>query len=508
MEPINPIALERCLRVARKAGSPEDQAKTFLQHGYVPLPWQWVFHAIAREADLPDGPVDIGLGGARGPGKSHAVLSQVGLDDCQRIPGLKGLFLRQTGVAAQESFDDLVSKVLLGKTAYKKSGTVLRFPNSSRIVLGGFKDENDIDKYIGIEYDFIIVEELNQLTTDKYQKLRGSLRTSKPNWRPRMYTSFNPGGIGHAFVKERYILPFRIKDEKQTRFVPSTYKSNPYLNKEYIDYLEGLVGDLGRAWREGEFDLFAGQYFKTWNPNLHIINPFMPDKNAVIVGGMDWGRVDNFSFHLAEVTRVDTEGSHFFRSKIFLEVYGVEKTANEWSDIIKERMKGFGLKLKDVAWVRADTQIWNKGLDGRSLDIYTQFVQADEGWRILKMANKDRIGGWENLQRWFSIAGDKYPYLQFATTAPNAIRLFPDLIHDENKVEDVNQKGENDAADSIRYLHMALKWISGGVGAIKHPQPNNQAMRPTAQFIGQKQVSIDLDAWGGQQISEIGGVRH
>jgi len=266
--------VKECVLTAQRAGSPTDQTELFLSAGYIPYPWQWKFHADCRLADYDDGPVDIGLGGARGPGKSHAVLSQAALDDCQRVEGLKVLFLRQTGTSARESFDDLVSKTLRGHIVYYKTLNSLRFDNGSRIILGGFKDERDIDKYIGIEYDLIIVEELTQLTQEKYEKLRGSLRTSKPNWRPRMYTSFNPGGRGHTWVKERYIIPNRENTETTTRFIGSTYKQNPALNKEYIEYLEGLQGDLGRAWREGDWDLFEGQYFDEWRRDKHVCKPF------------------------------------------------------------------------------------------------------------------------------------------------------------------------------------------------------------------------------------------
>lgn len=180
-EQLNQQALLKCLQIAKIAGCPQEQVKRFIEIGHIPFPWQWEFHAAAREADHADGPVDIGAGGARGPGKSHAVLAQAALDDCQRVANLKILFIRQTGVAAQESFDDLVLKVLYGRIAYKKTSNVLKLGDGCRILMGGFKDENDIDKYIGIEYDIIIVEEINQLTEEKYTKLRGSLRTSKPN---------------------------------------------------------------------------------------------------------------------------------------------------------------------------------------------------------------------------------------------------------------------------------------------------------------------------------------
>ena len=246
--------LEKCISVARSAGCLEGQVEKFIIAGYIPYPWQWEFHAIAREADKQGGPVDIGVGGARGPGKSHAVLSQIALDDCQRVENLKCLFLRQTGLAAKESFDDLVTRVISGHAKFERSAFHLSFPNTnSKILLGGFKDERDIDRYIGIEYDIIAVEELNQLPEGRILRLRGSLRTSKLNWRPRMYTSFNPGGKGHSFVKKRYVLPFRENRQTETRFVPSNYKQNPNLNPEYIQYLESLAGNLGKAWREGDF---------------------------------------------------------------------------------------------------------------------------------------------------------------------------------------------------------------------------------------------------------------
>ena len=286
------LALERCIQTAKSSGSPRKQVENLLTRGYSPLPWQWKFHAISREADRENGPTKIGCGGARGPGKSHVVFAQVVLDDCQRIPYLKALFLRQTGVAARESFEDLIFRILTGKVGYEynRGNNTLYFPNGSRVLLGGFHDERDIDKYIGIEYDLIAIEELNQLERDKVNMLLGSMRTSKPDWRPRLYCSFNPGGIGHQFVKDLFVLPHQYGLEKNTRFIPSTYKDNPYLNKEYIDYLESLEGNLGRAWREGNFDVFEGQYFIEWDKNQHVIAPFTIPDNWKKFRAYDHGR--------------------------------------------------------------------------------------------------------------------------------------------------------------------------------------------------------------------------
>jgi PBSX family phage terminase large subunit len=475
MEKLNEEALLKCIQTAKDAGCPREQTENFISVGYIPLPWQWKFHAASRLADFDNGPVDIGLGGARGPGKSHAVLSQLALDDCKRVPGLKALFLRQTGKAAKESFDDLISKVLRGRVKYTKSGHILTIDGGSRIVLGGFDNENDIDKYIGIEYDVIIVEELNQLTEDKYNKLRGSLRTSKLNWRPRMYTSFNPGGVGHVFVRSRYVVPYRKGEEIITRFVPSTYKSNPYLNKEYIEYLESLQGDLGKAWREGEWELFAGQFFDEWRMALHVCNPFIPNTlSCVIRGGMDWGSAKPFAFYLSTIEKLTYKEQSFFRAKTFFECYGIKKRPEEWSEEIREKLRLYDLTLTDIGAVWADPSIFRK-MNDMSKGIHDQFVDADERWRKMQPANNDRKNGWQVMRQWLSLAPDGMPYWQVTSNCKHLIETLPTLQHDENNVEDVDTEGEDHAGDAMRYMFKHTKWLDGRVGAAKENQGDKRA---------------------------------
>ncbi len=448
-------SMENLVRTASEAGAPEDQVRAFLKCGYVPFPWQWEFHAGARMADEDDGPVDLGLGGARGPGKSHAALSQAGLDDCQRVPGLKGLFLRQTGVAAKESFEDLINKALRGRVNFNFGSNVLRFSNGSKILLGGFRDERDLDKYIGIEYDLIIIEELNQLSEERVRKLKGSLRTSKPNWRPRLYTSFNPGGRGHAWVKSRYILPYRNAMEKEARFFPSTYKSNPFLNKEYIEYLEGLQGDLGKAWREGEWDLFAGQYFSEWSQLIHVCAPFEIPK--------EWRRVlagDYGSFNPTSVGwyAISPEGQIFRYKELYKPGLSYSEVAEQVSAMILPEEK-----IDYEVW---DPAIWaKKGEDTQKLsgaEIYARRRKETSGPdgkepRLIK-ADNDRLIGWNavhEMLRPYELEGKLTAKLQIFSTCTEFLRTFPALIHDELRPEDVDTDGEDHAGDELRYLVMS-----------------------------------------------------
>lgn len=438
--------LQKCINLAQEVGCPRDQVERLIKSAYIPLPWQWEFHAMAREADKPDGPVDIGTGGARGPGKSHAVLSQVALDDCQRVPKLKGLFLRQTGVSAKESFDDLVDKVVSGHVPFEKVNGILKFQNGSKIILGGFKDEKDIDKYIGIEYDVIIVEELNQLTEEKYTKLRGSLRTSKQNWRPRMYTSFNPGGIGHAWIKERYIIPHRENSEGKTRFIGSTYKQNPYLNPEYLDYLEGLTGDLGKAWREGEWDLFAGQYFAEFRYAIHVCKPFdiLPHWTRIIMG--DYGYSKPSAIYWGAMDEDDN-------MYLYRELYVTNHT---YEQLTTEICANTAPNEEIRYWV-FDPAIWAKKgeteLSGMEI-MYRKYREiTGKGLNMIK-ANNDRVIGWNALREYLK------PYqkddkvmakLQIFSTCENLIRTLPALIYDKIRVEDLDSDMEDHSADSVRY---------------------------------------------------------
>lgn len=445
------ILLDECIMTAIDAGCPSDQIEIFMESAYIPLPWQWLFHSAARTADHDGGPVDIGLGGARGPGKSHAVLSQVGLDDCQRVAGLKALFLRQTGNAAKESFDDLVGKVLNGHVEFVHTAKGIQFDNGSRITFGGFRTERDIDKFVGIEYDIIIVEELNQLTEEKYEKLRGSLRTSKPNWRPRMYTSFNPGGRGHAFVKERYVIPHREGTKTNTVFVPSTYKENPHTDSTYIEYLEGLGGDLGKAWREGEWDLFAGQFFSEWRFEKHVVTPFQLPQEWFKFRSIDpSGRDGTTSCHWYAV---DSDS----RVWVYREHYGTGMDSDEHAREIARLSKDeYGID-EDYKYTIIDTAAFAKaGYSETTAEIYER-----NGVTGLLPAAKDRIPGWNNVHaflRWKvkdQLTGKEkevLPRIQFFSTCYNMIRTIPEQQHDEKNPEDMDTTGEDHACDELRYF--------------------------------------------------------
>lgn len=434
-------AMNSYIRKARDAGMPKDQVREFVRANYVALPKMLPFHAAAREADLDGGPVILALGGARGPGKSHACLAQGGLDDCQRKPGLKGLFLRNIQKSATESMEDLVRR-LFNHIAYdfRAHAGRVEFANESRIVIGGFGKASDIDKYVGIEYDFIILEEMNMLMRGVVDKLRGSMRTSRDDWRPRLYCSFNPGGVGHGEVRRWIVDPYlRGSLPSSIRFFPGTYKDNPFLDKEYVKWLEELPGPLGRAWRDGDFNVFEGMAFPNWDDSVHVVKPFTIPDHWLRWRAVDWGYANPFCclwFAQSPTNR---------QIVVYREAYAINLTDAQQA----ERINQMTQPGENVQVTYADPSMWQrKVLDnytGSTADVYMSYGIA------LTKADNDRIGGKRKVDTVLAPLPDGQPGLVIFSTCANLIRTLPSLPYDQYQAEDVDTNAEDHAYDGLRY---------------------------------------------------------
>ncbi len=261
--------MRNVIAAARAAGMAGDQIGYFVDSGYAPLPRQLAFHVACRQADVSTGPEEVAFGGARGPGKSHASFAQVVLDDARRQPGLKALYLRRKGKKAREQMDDLRRVVLKGiPHKFNKQTQTLTIWQDSRIVIGHFRTESDIDDYLGLEYTVILIEEATQLSASKHQALLDSNRAVRAGLRPRIYLTTNPGGIGHSWFRTLFVLPEAARagtgdgdPSATTRFIPARVEDNPLLDVSYREKLERNTGWRLAAYRYGDWDIPAGDFF-------------------------------------------------------------------------------------------------------------------------------------------------------------------------------------------------------------------------------------------------------
>jgi len=458
--------LERLAQAAKAANVPQDQLENFLRAGYIPQPKQLLFHGQCRAADRADGPEKIGFGGARGPGKTTGSFAQVLLDDCQRREDLKFLFLRKVAKAAKESVEDLRRKLLTHTPHdYKSQQGIIEIRRTgSRVFIGHFAHEKDIDAYLGLEYDGIAIEEDTQLSARKKQDILTCLRTSKPNWRPRSYHTTNPGGIDHAGFKREFIQPWRKGEELYTRFIPATVYDNQFVDRDYKGKLERLTGWQRKAWLEGDWDIAAGQFFSTFRHDLHVIEPF-----EIPVWWPVWAAMD-YGFNHPTVVYLLTENDGVVY--VIAEYWERKKLPSYHTEQIRgmlqkhERFKSFsnsGVNLFDLLnnFVAGRDAFAQKG-DQQGKAISDQY--ADYGIS-LSPANMDRISGWSAI---LELLGDAEldpplpPRLQIFNTCTRLIECLPALQHDANRPEDVlkvdiddDGNGGDDPGDTLRYGIMA-----------------------------------------------------
>lgn len=364
--------------------------------------------------------------------------------------------LRKAGSSGKESFEALLPKTIGRLGTYVPSNNLFRFPNGSWIKLGHFQNESDVDKYLGLEYDVIGVEEATTLSRAKQQAVSSCCRSPKGSgWRAREYYSTNPGGVGHAWFKALFIDPFRKGEEKTTRFIPATVDDNVFATEEYRTFLDGLTGWLKRAWRYGDWDIAAGQFFTTWDRNAHVVNlPELPRHWRVWLG-FDYGFTHYTSCHLMAE---DGDGN----------LYAVDEHAERrWlpernAAAIKAMCARHGVGSGRIETIVAGHDIWNKDRDGGSI--------ADDYHKLgltMTRANINRVNGAAEILRRLGDPAAEHerdrirPSLFIDERCRRLIECLPSLEHDPHRPEDVRKidtdddgLGGDDTYDSFRYACM------------------------------------------------------
>jgi hypothetical protein len=322
-------------------------------------------------------------------------------------------------------------------------------------VLGHFHTEGDIDNYLGIEYDAIVLEEATTLSWEKFEKLRGSLRSSRPDWRPRLYATTNPGGVGHAWFKRLFVEPHRRGVQRETLFIPATVDDNAFVNPEYRRYLDGLTGWLKRAWRYGDWEIQAGQFFTTWRQDVHV----MPALAGPLPGHWRyWCSLDYGFTHYTAIYLLGQDGDGMIHTlaEHAERRWLPERHAAAWTATLAR----LGLGLHSLETFVAGGDVFSRGRDARGKTVAEQY---EEHGIHLERANDDRIGGAAQVLR---LLGDVEagigPRVLVADTCARLIECLPGMQHDPHRPEDVlktdtddNGLGGDDPYDAWRYGLMA-----------------------------------------------------
>lgn len=228
-------------------------------------------------------------GGAAGGGKSDALL-MAALQFVDR-PGYAALLLRRT-------FPDLrqpgalmprLAEWLAGSGAtWREMDRTWSFPSGATITFGYAESLADIQRaYQGAEYQFIGIDELGQWREVEYLYLLSRLRRSVASSVPlRVRAAGNPGGIGHAWVKARFVSP----GHTSRPFVAARAVDNPHLDvASYLAQLDLLDSETRAHLRDGDWDANAsGRVYHAFDRSRHIVAS-LPPGVAHYVLAMDLG---------------------------------------------------------------------------------------------------------------------------------------------------------------------------------------------------------------------------
>ena len=401
---------------------------------------------------------DVLYGGQAGGGKSYSLI----VDPLRYAHKAKhrGLILRKTLKELRELIDntrELYPKAFPG-CKYREGDKIWVFPSGAKIEFGYLEREADVYQYQGQAFSWIGFDELTHMPTEfAWNYLASRLRTTDPDIICYMRATTNPGGVGHAWVKKRYITQAPpnesfvygrnpITDAPLTRkFIPARLSDNPTLYKDgnYQAMLQTLPEVQRKRLLEGNWDVDEGAAFPEFNTEAHIIEPFMIPAGWTRVKGVDYGYGSPSAVIWAAI---DPDDGTII---VYRELYKKGLTADALGAMMVEMEVDEKRSILGVL----DWAAWNR--TGYTGPTHGQILCGPPYEQKLRPADKNRKAGKVQLHERFRIKESGRPGLQIFSSCPNTIREISSIPLDINDPEDVNTKAEDHAYDALRYLVMS-----------------------------------------------------
>jgi len=430
--------------------------------GYEPHERQKVFHTASAER------IDAILyGGAAGGGKTAAFLMDA-LWNAANFPGIKIGCFRRSYPELEESFLAQLAKWGYAKdlgAKWNSTNKVLKFANGSVINFTYAENLVDASRILGGEYQAFYIDEASLMLPQVIQHIEERLRSgSKLVPVIGLRLASNPGGVGHKYLKDRFINPTqrgkkRHKEltegssySREVCYIPAKATDNPHVNEGYDAVLNSIPDPQRRAaMRDGDWDAMVGQFFEQWQYSKHVVKQFPIPPEWPKYAGIDYGFRDPFA-----VVWIATDNDG--RIWVYREICVTGVNADDQAKIILETEHSHG----EYEVIRvADPSMWgSRGTPMSIADIY-----GIEGCGIMK-ADNDRINGWSRVHQYLNDAPacdlhrnmgwEKCPMLHvFEESCPQFVEQIPSLPRSATKPDDAETRNVPDhIADALRYVCM------------------------------------------------------
>jgi hypothetical protein len=466
------------------------RAKRAKEVGWRPQPGpQWLF--------LITWVLEKFIGGGRGGGKSDAIIGD--WLNHARLYGkhARGIYFRRSYTELVEVQRRLTMLMPIFGWTPRDGGREWVHPNGATLLLRYIKRDSDIAIYQGWQLTWLAFDEVtNYASPYCIDAMRACLRSPNAPVPCSLVLSGNPGGIGHNWVKARYVDPWAqgmrpitsLIDNDQpelgtsTRiYIPALLKHNKKLVENDPEYWKRVAQSgpkhLVNAWLHGLWNIIAGGMFDdVFDINVHVIPRFVIPPTWYLNRSFDWGSSSPF----AVLWWAESDGSDaiidgkrvsFPRGTLFLirEWYGWSGKVNEGvkmsnRDIakgVKEREKRMTIiGNRKVQPGPADTQIWSNM--GTGATIASDFLAEGVHWTEANKASGTRVAGWSLLRQRFSDTRKichvmERPGLYVFDDCTQFIRTVPSLTRSDKDLDDVADNSEDHIGDAARYRLLVPK---------------------------------------------------
>jgi hypothetical protein len=242
-----------------------------LDPGYRPNPKQAEFHGLTAKFR--------GFCGGWGNGKTSGGCAEFFFRLIE-FPGTNSIIARKTRPELRSTtWDMLVNGDPSQPTGWhgipkeiikvnNKSDLYIELLNGSRIHGLPLDDPKKLENYnIGLG----MIDQAEEVEEDIMLKFVGRLR--QHNTPRELILLFNPDGHNHLW---RRFFDERRKPTLKARWkaIEATPFDNPNLPSDFLEQFEDLPDHWYQRYVMGSHDVFVGQIFVGWHPDIHVIEPF------------------------------------------------------------------------------------------------------------------------------------------------------------------------------------------------------------------------------------------
>lgn len=282
---------------------------------------------------------EIILTGGYETGKTYATLYKLHLLLC--------LFPRSRALMVRKTYKSMVNSAVVTyetktlpvkpddeRSKVKKFGGArpefYSYPNESVLLVGGMDNP---DKVLSAEYDFIYVNQAEELNLDDWEKLAGRA-TGRAGNAP--YTQIlgdcNPGAPTHWIKQRKSLTLIETRHEDNPRLYDDKAKQWTAHGRRSIDILDKLTGLRYKRGRLGLWVAAEGQVYE-FDPVVHLIPYFDPPKEWRRIRAIDFGYTNPF---VCQWWAIDPDG----RMYLYREIYMTKRTVKVHAAKIRELSAG------------------------------------------------------------------------------------------------------------------------------------------------------------------------